>query len=113
MGPTDAQRKAFQDALTQELSTASRKMVIERLGISKALLSGWERGAGGPPRPDQIFEIERTVGLPAGTLSRHLGYVPVGSSSVLSAIDSDPKLNPKARRALEAMYRTFLDFVES
>lgn len=113
MGPTDEQREAFQSALSAELSTAGRKAVIERLDISRALLSGWSTGKEGPPRPDQIFEIEDALGLPGGTLSRHLGYVPVGASSVPSAIDSDPKLIPSARKHLEAVYRTMLSWVDS
>ena len=40
-------------------------------------------------------------------LSLHLGYVRVGSISVLAAIAKDPSLSPSERRALSTLYRSF------
>jgi transcriptional regulator with XRE-family HTH domain len=110
--PTDEQRRAFVEALEGELTTANRKTVAARLEVTKSQVSRWSKGRD-VPAPDQVFAIEEALELPPGSLSRKLGYLPVGSSSVLAAVDADPKLSPKARRLLEVTYRSLASSVES
>ena len=63
------------------------------------------------PQPSEVFDIERILGVPPGTLSRHLGYLPpearptvVAGASFEEAIRADPELNDLGRRTLRAVY---------
>jgi hypothetical protein len=69
----------------------------------------WEKAIWAPA-PAKVFEIERLLALPPGSLSRHLGYLPVtgAQASVTSAIDSDPKLDEHAKGLLTGMYRSLV-----
>ncbi len=74
--------------------------------VSQGTISGWLRG-GATPQPDSVFAIERALGLRPGDLSRHLGYVPVGSDpapDVLSAIDADTSIGEDAKAGLRLLY---------
>src|SRR5262249_45697845 len=113
--PTDAQKEAFVAALWEHGSSTERRAAIQHdLHVSKGMVSHWLNGAN-VPNPDQVFAIEKTCELPAGDLSRHLGYVPVGGlgSTVLGAIEADETLTPKQRRAFAALLRTVLSLESS
>ena len=45
-------------------------------GVSPQLVSDWKRGRR-RPSADQVFALERALGAEPGSLSRHLGFVPV------------------------------------
>ena len=73
-------------------------------------VGSWERGMWRPP-PEEVFRIERLLALPAGSLSRLLGYLPVNvqpEPSVLAAIDSEPRLDAKAKDLLTELYRSLV-----
>ena len=63
--------------------------------------------------PALVFDIERALDLPAGHLSKLLGYVPVGATpppgSVVDAIEADPLLDDRGRRSLVAAYRALVE----
>jgi hypothetical protein len=50
------------------------------------------------------------LALPPGTLSRHLGYLPLTAHhpSVLAAIDSDPRLSEADKALLAELYKRFV-----
>lgn len=58
-----------QTAFAEHLSSDDRP-------ISQSLVSRWELGQV-EPEPYQVFALEASLGLPAGDLSRYLGFVPV------------------------------------
>lgn len=76
------------------------------LDVSWHAVGSWEKGIWAPA-PEKVFEIERLLDLPPGTLSRHLGYLPLGAQpSVQAAVDSDPRLDERGKTLLIDMYRT-------
>lgn len=76
-------------------------------------VSSWETGERMPREFGLVFEIERLLDVAPGSLSRHLGFLPVeaanGKTSVtaVQAIRSDPALDETAKRALSAAYASF------
>lgn len=111
--PTDTQRQVFVAALNEYARSTERRSKIQHAtGVSKSMVTLWLQGKH-IPDPEQVFAIEEACDLPGGALSHHLGYVPVEGSSVMSAIESDPTLSPKHRRALEVLYLTLSSDVSS
>lgn len=75
--------------------------------VSEAAVSQWTTGKNEPTR-NKVFAIEKVLGLKPGTLSRCLGYVPVGAReprTVADVIQSDSSLDERGRRAILALYR--------
>lgn len=108
MEATEAQGKAFGEALARELNGWSR----ERFAIAVEDTSGesvsvnavrlWLAGTTEPTRA-KVFAMEKVLGLPAGAMSQHLGYLPVEavpSLTVEDAIRKDTSLAPAVRRFL-------------
>lgn len=61
--------------------------------------------------PSTAFLIEQALEAGPGTLTHHLGYLPVDATPIMTAreaIESDPRLSPRARAALLAAYREFV-----
>lgn len=76
------------------------------LGVSQPTLSNWTTGRY-VPEPVYVFEMERALGLRAGSLSRHLGYGPLGSTAmVVSVLDAIAAADlPEAtKKTLTAVY---------
>lgn len=48
----------------------------DRVNLTQTVVSRIELGQV-EPEPNQVFTLERDLGVPAGSLSRYLGYVPV------------------------------------
>jgi hypothetical protein len=66
----------------------------------------WVNGDTEPTRP-KVWAIEEALGAKAGSLSRLLGYLPVGArpvTTVAAAVEADPALGDDARRVLLAVY---------
>jgi hypothetical protein len=75
------------------------------LGVSWHAVGTWEKAIWAPA-PDVVFELERLLALPGGTLSRLLGYLPVGAQpSVTAAIEADAKLDEAGKRLVGDVYR--------
>jgi len=79
------------------------------LDCSWHAVGAWERAIWAPS-PEKVFEIERLLALTPGTLSSHLGYLPVTGAqpSVLAAIDADPKLTSESKELLVGMYKSLV-----
>ena len=75
---------------------------------AQTAVSQWLRGVT-TPEPEVVFAMERALALRPGDLSRHLGYLPVGSRAepvgVEQAIQADPRLSDRVKRALTLTYR--------
>lgn len=81
------------------------------LTTTQSAVSAWENGDDEPGR-DRVFEIERCLDLPAGSLSRHLGYLPIeydGRRKRLTFDDflmvEEDRLTPEQRKTLRDLYR--------
>lgn len=107
---TEARAKMFGCRLARARQGVglSQAGLAERAGIKPSTLSSWEKGLNEPP-PDAVFGIEQALGLKPGTLSHHLGYVPVGAESIVGveeAVLSDLTLNDYRQGLLLELYRT-------
>lgn len=71
--------------------------VADALGVSVRTIQSWVRGER-VTTPSQVFALERAVGCAPGSLSRHLGYLPVPAEDTLQ--DQQGRL--RARVAAEA-----------
>lgn len=77
--------------------------------VAQTTVSQWYRGGEGEPSRPQLLLIEELLGVPTGTLSSRLGWIPVGTEidDIEAAILSDPLLSPAHADALIVMLRTF------
>lgn len=107
-GPeTPEMRAAFAEALSAELGAAQKKPgdISRLVGVTDDAVRKWMIGRSAPD-PLTVFAIEELLGVPAGALSQHLGYIPAGAGeSVLAALANDPKLSDDARLTLMGAYR--------
>ena len=99
--------------------------LCESLGVSQAELGARVAAAEGRERPwaqtavqawlagkvrippERVFAIERALGVPAGSVSVHAGYLPVGTGGGLSvpeAVNVDPDLTAAQREDLLAVW---------
>lgn len=108
----DGQRtKTFGSALIRARQAAglTQSQLGAAVSIPQSTLSVWERGDA-EPSPEVVFELERALGVKAGSLSRLLGFAPVNvqlASSVEAAILADPKLDPYQRKLLIQIYESW------
>ena len=109
--PTPKQRQAFVGALAAALREAdvNGRGMAEALGLSPSSVSKWLRGKT-TPAPEALARLEKLVGQEPGSLSRTLGYVPAeaprtSQAKVADAVRSDPRLGPRERAVLLAVYR--------
>lgn len=114
---TPEQRLAFGVALKEAAeaagvgTTTSFAAFLSENGVEagQTTVSDWFRGNRGEPSRLDVLVIEELLGLPAGTLSSRLGWVPVGTEidDIEAAILADPLLSPAHADALIVMLRTF------
>jgi hypothetical protein len=53
-----------------------------------------------------VFAVEAALGLPGGSLSQHLGYLPAGPSGAFeAALHADPLLAEPEKLAILTIYR--------
>lgn len=115
---TPEQKRAFGEALIEALQARSLRPpdlvdVISAADRNKASakVSHWVRGVSEPSRPT-VVAIERFLNLEPGTLSRHLGWVPVVAPVMAdpeAAIIADGTLTGEERRILLALLKKFRD----
>lgn len=109
----------FRVALRGALEQAgwSQAKLGQALGLPESVqqtrVSTWLNGSQHPPPPPVVCQIEEVLDLAPGTLTLHLGYLPPRARtevrSVPDAIDADPALDARARRALKNLYATLAD----
>lgn len=87
----------------------SQNELASKAGVTQAAVSGWESGTY-VPEPAVVFKLERTLRVPPGYLSVHLGYVPADAQTTVTgdverAVLGSPVLDSHDKRALVAMFR--------
>ena len=91
----------------------SQRKLGEAAGVSKAAVSQWEVGRS-LPVPAKMPDLERSLELEPGALSRLLGYLPITSGDdktsldVIEAIRGDARLGEHGQELLITMYRQLL-----
>lgn len=79
-------------------------------GYGQVTVSEWERGKTAC-RPRDVEQIEDVLELQPGTLTKHLGFLPMKAAGkvierdLIDAILADPDLNDAGRQAMLATYR--------
>jgi transcriptional regulator with XRE-family HTH domain len=113
-GVTDEQRDAFRRALRRAREAVGQTQLglSRAIGVTRSAVWQWEQGRA-IPRPGAVAAVEHELHLPAGALSRLLGYLPAGAVeremiSVIEAIEADSRLGERERELLAAMYRELL-----
>lgn len=103
---TDERPRAFGRALDEAMRMASftAPTVARHVGLTDDAVRKWIAGKS-EPAPHLVFAVEQLLDVAPGDLSRHLGYVPVGTISVTAAIDADESLTDQARDIVRAAYR--------
>lgn len=102
--------KAFGEALgsSMQVRGIAQRSLAEMLEVSQGAVSGWVTGTM-EPAPATVFRVEQALELPAGHLSKHLGFLPLTVTrtvvSVEESILNDPDLDLRLRRSMIAMYR--------
>lgn len=88
------------------------KELAKLLGVSAQTITNYER-AEREPKPLAVFQLEDLLGLPAGTLSHHLGYLPVGVTDeirpgLIETISATDELDDERRTAVLEVARVML-----
>lgn len=100
---------AFGAALARALTLSGRPQrdIAAAIGVSDRTLSDWKLGKSEPERAETTFALERELNIPAGELSRHLGYVPLeaAAGSWERALGLDPEIDDRLRDAILAMIK--------
>lgn len=95
----------------RELAEMSMRQFADLAGISNPYLSQIERGLRAPSQ-HVLDGIARALQLSADALYEQAGLVPPGEepedTAVLDAIEADPRLTPRQRRALREIYESFV-----
>lgn len=111
MQATPEQRKAFGDALAIQLTGTDRAALLEQLGVSRAALQQWLAGTHEAKRA-KVFLLEEVLDLRPGSLSQHLGYLPLNARPVVTveeAITNDTQLTKRDQQLLIDLYRSRLE----
>ncbi len=112
-------RRAFGDALRGALAASgitqddlAERMTADGHPVRQTAISQWITGRSEPDTPEVTFRVERALNVRPGSLSRHLGYLPVDAVRTITdlerAIDSDPRLSDLDRDALRLSLRAAL-----
>jgi transcriptional regulator with XRE-family HTH domain len=106
----DEGRKAFAAALDEIAREEdwSQAELARQLGLAQQTISKYISAQVPPENPRIVFEMERKLGQPPGSLSHHLGYVPVEHVDTSSAISRDPGLSAESRKMVLMLYRSML-----
>jgi transcriptional regulator with XRE-family HTH domain len=109
MAARDSNLKAFAAALAKARSVRhlAQKELADAVGSSQPTVSAWEKGFTEPPAA-AVFALERVLKLNPGSLSRHLGYVPVEGEppapTFEAAVVGDELLDERTKRGFLAFY---------
>ncbi len=116
--PSQSTYERFLAALREarEAAELTQAELAQKMGVAgQTTIQGWESGRGAKLDPERVFELEKALGLRPGTLSRHLGYLPVTTDGVapmsfadfLIGVDED-RLTEKQRKVLLEVYNEFV-----
>ena len=92
----------------RELSEYSMRQFAELAGISNPYLSQIERGLRAPSE-QVVASIAQVLRMSADTLYEQAGVAADGddASETVGAIEEDPRLTPRQRRAMLEIYESF------
>lgn len=105
-----ARLRAFGDALRSALKVhdMTQEDLAEKLNVRQGNISDWVRGVTSPRDPELTFTVERAIGVPPGSLSTHLGYLPLEAvesvASVRASIMAAPELTDAEKTVLLGAY---------
>lgn len=71
-------QQSFRQELQRLLVRGEQSRIASAVGVSPQTVSDWKHGRR-TPRPSHVEALERALGLDAGALSHHLGYVPLAA----------------------------------
>jgi transcriptional regulator with XRE-family HTH domain len=95
----------------RELAELSMRQFAELAGISNPYLSQIERGLRAPSQR-VLDEIAKALKLSSDALYEQAGMTPPGAepeaNPVLEAINADPRLTSRQRKALAEIYESFV-----
>jgi transcriptional regulator with XRE-family HTH domain len=105
-------RAAFGKALAEAMRV--RQITQMRLGedlgdMRQSSISAWRSGNALPPDIETVFRLEKVLKVPAGHLSRVLGFMPVergqlATIDVTEAVMTDGRLDAAGRRMVLGVY---------
>jgi transcriptional regulator with XRE-family HTH domain len=104
-------RARFGKALDEAMRSAgwNQQGLAEPLHTTQSSVSAWIHGKN-VPSADDVFEIELLLDLTPGSLSRHLGYQPVGADQappdMEQTISVNPHLDADSKEMMKRFYRT-------
>jgi transcriptional regulator with XRE-family HTH domain len=108
---TAQQREAFRQRLREARRAMglSQRAVARTVGRSGSAVWQWEEGLGAPD-PPTVVKLEQLLEVEPNSLARLLGYVPLSElsnspTSVLDAVNADPRLDKDGRELLIGVYR--------
>lgn len=109
----DEARRAFGDELGRVMNVRrmTQKALADATGRSQPSVAAWIAGDT-EPEAKTVFRVEEILELPAGHLSRLLGYLPPSavespSASFEELVTTDPLLDETQKRGILALYREF------
>lgn len=100
--------EAFALAASRHLNErGARTRLAKAIDVKPQTLSGWINGSRMPP-VEKVSEIEEHLALPPGTLTVHLGYLPLAAKDVTitsteEAIIADQRFDGSQKRLLFQM----------
>lgn len=105
----------FADALRITMAARGLKQseLAQGLGTSQAAVSAWVTGKS-EPAARTVFDMERLLELPPGSLSRPLGYMPLNADGNQDRVAFEqfvigcPDMDPKVKWVLVATYRALM-----
>lgn len=112
-------RRAMREAFVNDLyrlmdqKGIGQRRLADRLDLAgHTTISRWRHLAGEPPA-ELVFRIEKALGVDPGTLSRHLGYLPLDAApppkiTLPEMIEADPILPPWGKEILLTAYREIM-----
>jgi transcriptional regulator with XRE-family HTH domain len=116
-GPSEAERsarKVFGAALDATLNSKrlTQADLAGHFGSIQSTVSQWVRGEA-EPRPVVVFAIEQALELEPGTLSQHLGYLPIvthgeAPADLVDVLDADSLLSDSEKDVVRRMYEEFV-----
>ena len=113
------QRRPLRAAFTDDLYRimADKRISQRQLGIdlelsSHSIINRWRHGVS-EPDPEMVFAIEELLDVAPGSLSAHLGYLPLtaaksGRVDVLKAIEADAVLPEWGKEIMRTSYREII-----
>lgn len=107
----DQRRAKFGQALNEAMRAAGWNQgdLATPLHTTQSSVSAWIHGKN-VPHADDVFEVELLLDLTPGSLSRHLGYQPVGAdlapADMLLTIINNPDLDAESKELMTRFYKT-------